>query len=125
MKRKNASHRPSSLRAFATLSLDIFVARALMWVANPTGEHAFQPHVHLYLADRYGLLTRVCRRLGLVAMARAVEERATLHFAMGGGDEPPPAAAMALARPRSRVERGPWDTSSREWNDRERDSVNV
>jgi hypothetical protein len=67
-----------------------------MWLANPTGLHSFQPHVHLYLADRYGRLAVGYRRRSKFGLAARVEEKARFQFDLGGGDEPPPAAALAI-----------------------------
>lgn len=72
-------------------------------VANPTGLHSFQPHVHLYLADRYGRLAIAYRRRSRLSVADRLEAKARLHFDLGGGDEPPPAAALALGSAQRQV----------------------
>lgn len=77
-------------------------AWAFVWVAHPSGERALRPEVHLFLADRYGRLARHHGRLGHKARASSLDRKAEEHFRLGGG-QPPPAVAMAMARPRARA----------------------
>jgi hypothetical protein len=86
----------ANLWELASLWLEVASTHVLMWIANPTGLHSFQPHVHLYLADRYGRLAIAYRRRSRLLIADRLEGKAKLHFDLGGGDEPPPAAALAL-----------------------------
>jgi hypothetical protein len=95
MRRKHDEPSPWRLR------FDIGSALALVWIANPTGRRRLNPDVHLYLADRYGLLARHHRHRGNRRRATRFEKKAERHFELGGGDPPRPAAAVALAIPRT------------------------
>lgn len=94
-----AVHDPSAWR----LRYDIATARLLIWVANPTGRAPLQPEIHLYLADRYGRLSRHHANRGRPARAQRLADRSAYHYDLGGGSAPPPAAAMAMPVPRSPV----------------------
>lgn len=87
----------TTLRSLAYLWYEVGFARVLMWLANPTGCHSFQPHVHLYLADRYSRLAAGYRHRSRFSAAYRLEQKAEQHFRLGGGDEPPPAVALAVA----------------------------
>lgn len=86
----------AGLRSLVYLWLEIASTHLLMWLANPGGLHTFQPHVHRYLADRYGHLAAVYRRRSKFRKAARLEEKAGLHLELGGDEDPPPAAALAL-----------------------------
>jgi hypothetical protein len=106
MSRTEASGRfaGASVREIVYLWLEVASTRVLMWVANPTGLHGFQPHVHLYLADRYGRLAAAYRHRSRFFMANRMADKANLHFDLGGGEhEPPPAAAVALGSTQRQV----------------------
>jgi len=92
-----------SLRALVCLWLEIITTRVLMWLANPTGRHAFQPHVHLYLADRYGRLATIHRRRARFIDSNRLADTAAFHAAIGDELAPPPAAALAVGSERRRV----------------------
>jgi len=83
------------------LRFDIGSTLALVWIANPTGRRLLIPDVHLYLADRYGLLARHHRLRGNIRRAARFEKKAERHFELGGGEPPRPAAAVAMAIPRT------------------------
>ncbi len=93
----------ASFRQVVCLWLEIACALVLMWLANPTGCYSFQPHVHLYLADRYGRLAVAYGRRSKFATAARLADKSTLHFNLGGGDEPPPAAALAIGSAQQQV----------------------
>jgi hypothetical protein len=106
MSQTDASARAAdaNLREIVYLWFEVGSTHALMWIANPTGLHAFQPHVHLYLADRYGRLAVAYGRRARFATADRLAKKASRHFELGGGDAPPPAAALALGIPKGQVQ---------------------
>jgi hypothetical protein len=55
---------------------------------------------HIYFFDRYQPLAACYRRRGHHARARRLQAKADEHYALGGGDGPPYAAAMGMPRPR-------------------------
>jgi hypothetical protein len=100
---RSAQNDGATLRALVHLWFEVASTHLLMWVANPTGMHSFQPHVHLYLADRYGRLAVAYGHRSGFRMAGRMADKARLHFELGGGDDPPPAAALALGGSRRQV----------------------
>ncbi len=85
------------------LRFDIASTLALAWLVNPTGERELKPEVHYYLADRYGRLARELRRRGKTERAARFVKKAEHHYRLSGGDEPPPAVAVAMPIPRAPV----------------------
>ncbi len=79
------------------LRIDIVVARAVCWI---TRAEPMSPEMHYFLSDRYGRLARIYSRRGKKSRAQRFDEKAAYHFALSGVDEPPPAAASAMAVPR-------------------------
>ena len=82
------------------LSLDLLSAHALVWVASIGREAELTREAHVYFFDRYRRLAECHRSRGRVAKARRAQAKADEHWRLSGGDEPPYAAAMAMARPR-------------------------
>lgn len=70
-----------------------------MWIASVGRDVELTPGAHLYFADRYLRLARVHRRVGRVARAVVLENKARAHLEQSGDDGPPFAAAMAMPRP--------------------------
>jgi hypothetical protein len=99
----SAKNEGAILRELVYLWFDVASTHVLMWIANPTGLHGFQPHVHLYLADQYGRLAVAYGRRSRFGMADRMKEKARFHFDLGGGDEPPPAAALSLGSRQRRI----------------------
>lgn len=84
------------------LRWDVATTKALEWLIHPAVLKVTHPEVHLFLADRYGLLARYHRHHGNRRRAQELDLKAAQHFRLGGGDEPPRAVAVAMGRPR------PW-----------------
>src|SRR2546426_12235378 len=82
------------------LRLDLMTARVLVWVASVGREADLTPEAHIYFFDRYQRLAEYHRRRGHNARARVLQAKADEHYALGGGDGPPYAAAMGMPRPR-------------------------
>jgi hypothetical protein len=80
------------------LRLDLFTAQAILLTARRDVD--LQPHVHLYLADHYRRLAWHHQQHGRVQRAQRLAIKASRHSCLGGGDEPPPAAALAMPVPR-------------------------
>ena len=83
-----------------SLSLDLFTARVLVWVASVGGDAELTPEAHRYFFDRYDRLARYHRAHGRLANARRYQAKADEHDRKSGGDGPPYAAAMAMPRPK-------------------------
>jgi hypothetical protein len=90
---------PSALH----LRWDIASTWALVRFVSPLGGRALRPEVHLFLADRYGMLAEHHRNAGHHRRALVLERKAEEHLRLGGGDEPPPAVAVAMPVPSSSV----------------------
>lgn len=84
------------------LRYDLLSTRLLLALTLAEARGELRPEVHGFLADRYGRLAAHWRRAGWSAHAAALARKATRH-AEAAGDEPPPAAAMGLARSRRSV----------------------
>jgi hypothetical protein len=82
-----------------SLSLDVWSARALVWVASVGRDAELTPEAHLYFFDRYQRLARYHQSRGRYARAAQLLEKAKEHHRGSGGDGPPYAAAMAMPRP--------------------------
>ena len=85
------------------LRWDIATTWALVRFVSPLGDRALRPEVHLFLADRYGRLAEHHRKAGHHRRALVLDRKAEEHLRLGGGDEPPPAVAVAMPVPRSPV----------------------
>ncbi len=83
-----------------TLSIDLWSARMLVWVASVGRNAVLTSEAHLFFADRYRRLADCHRVRGHAMKARGLAQKAEKHYRAAGGDEPPRAAAMALPRPR-------------------------
>ena len=81
------------------LRLDLMTAKALVWVASVGRDAELTSEAHIYFFDRYRRLAECHRRRGHTARARRLQAIADEHFALGGGDGPPYAAAMSMPRP--------------------------
>jgi hypothetical protein len=86
--------------AISGLRFDLMIAKALVWVASLGREADLTSEAHIYFFDRYQRLAAHHRRLGHDARARRLQAKADEHYALGGGDGPPYAAAMGMPRPR-------------------------
>ena len=82
------------------LRLDLITAKALVWVVNVGRNADLTSEAHIYFFDRYQRLAECHRRRGHEARARRLQAKADEHYALGGGDGPPYAAAMGMPRPR-------------------------
>jgi hypothetical protein len=97
------------------LRWDLASTHVLVWLARPSETRGLRPEVHLFLADRYGGLALHHHRLGHPKRALELDHKAEEHFRLGGGNEPPPAVALAMPIPRPRVlvdavaRAKPWD----------------
>jgi hypothetical protein len=83
-----------------SLSLDLWSAKLLIWIASVGRDAELTPDAHLYLFDRYQRLARYHQARGRMAKARRLQAKADEHFILGRDDGPPHAAAMAMPRPR-------------------------
>jgi hypothetical protein len=91
--------------SWIALTLDLWSARALVWLAGVGREAELTQSAHLYFFDRYRRLAKWHRRRGRLDKAARLHAKAEQHFnASGGEDGPPYAAAMAMPRPRRFVE---------------------
>jgi hypothetical protein len=86
-----------------SLSLDLWSAKVLIWVASVGRDAELTPDAHRYLFDRYQRLARCHQARGRMAKARRLQAKADEHYIAFGGDGPPYAAAMAMPRPRPSV----------------------
>jgi hypothetical protein len=99
--------------------VDLLAARALLSMA-PNAAASLSPEDHRFLAERYAQLAARWRRTGWRAHADALVARAERHIDAAGGDDLPPAVAMAMPRPRpfvpvdarGKVLAGPWTSPS-------------
>jgi len=97
------------------LRWDLASTHVLLWLAHPSEDEVLRPEVHLFLADRYGRLARHHQRLGHARRALVLNQKAEEHCRLGGGNEPPPAVAMAMPVPSPRIlvdavaRPRPWD----------------
>ena len=82
------------------LRLDLMTAKALVWVASVGRDADLTSEAHIYFFDRYQRLAEYHRRRGHEARARQLQAKADEHYALGGGDGPPYAAALGMPRPR-------------------------
>ena len=78
---------------------DILWAHALLWFARTARGGTPKPGVHLFLADRYGLLARYHSKQGHDRRARRLDELAAWHFKQGYPGQPPLAAAGVMPIP--------------------------
>jgi hypothetical protein len=81
------------------LSVDLFSAKVLVWIASVGRDAELTPDAHRYFFDRYSRLAQYHRTHGHVVKARQFQVKADEHYRAGGGG-PPAAAAMAMPRPR-------------------------
>jgi hypothetical protein len=82
------------------LRFDLLTAKVLVWVASVGRDAEITSDAHIYFFDRYQRLAAHHRGLGHDARARRLQAKADEHYALGGGDGPPYAAAMGMPRPR-------------------------
>ena len=78
---------------------DLLAAWALLRLA-PGAAAVLSAEDHRFLAERYTQLAGRWRRVGWRSHADALAARAERHIDAAGGDDLPPAAAMAMPRPR-------------------------
>src|SRR5687767_12323656 len=83
-----------------TLSIDLWSAKTLVWLASVGRNAALTPEAHLFFFDRYRRLAHWHRAHGNATKAARLAQKADAHYRAGGSDEPPRAAAMALPRPK-------------------------
>src|ERR1700686_1884582 len=87
--------------AHARLLLDIVSMKIFVWMFGHNGELLDS---HLFFFDRYSGLADSCRQQGRIAKADRLAAIAEAYFqAAPDDDEPPEAAAMAMAVPRPRI----------------------
>jgi hypothetical protein len=83
------------------LSLDLWSARTLVWIARVGRDAELTREAHRYFCDRYCRLAQIHRAQGRIGKAQRFQTKADEHYRAGGrDDEPPYAAAMAMPRPR-------------------------
>jgi hypothetical protein len=85
------------------LRYDLISVRAMLLLVGGSGRDDLRPEVHLFLADRYDRLAAHLARHGRVARANQLSQKAEWHYAHGGYDDYPRAAAMAMPVPRPRL----------------------
>ena len=86
--------------SISSVRLDLITAKVLVWVASVGRDAELTSEAHIFFFDRYQRLAEHHRRRGHDARARRLQAKADEHYALGGGDGPPYAAAMAMPRPR-------------------------
>jgi hypothetical protein len=82
-----------------SVALDVASARALVWVARFGRDADLTPEAHLFFADRYSWLAEHHRARGRPQRASRFAALAQQHLDLGGFDDPPFAAALAMPRP--------------------------
>jgi hypothetical protein len=85
--------------AHCRLALSVARARALVWVARFGQDADLAPEAHLFFADRYSWLAEHHRARGRQRRASRFAALAQHHSDLGGFDDPPFAAALAMPRP--------------------------
>src|SRR5471032_1784407 len=85
------------------LRYDLWTMHALLRIAQTFTSGSPRPEIHLFLADRYERLAAVHDLRGHARRACELADKAEWHYAEGGFDNPPRAAAMAMPRPRPSV----------------------
>lgn len=94
----SATDRPAD--SLFSLIVDLWSAKALVWIASVGRDAELIPDVHVYFFDRYCRLAQYHRARGRMERAQRFEAKALDHYqSAGGDDEPPYAAAMAMPRP--------------------------
>jgi hypothetical protein len=83
-----------------SLSLDLWSAKLLIWIASVGRDAELTPDAHRFLFDRYQRLARCHQARGRMAKARRLQAKADEHYIPTRDDGPPYAAAMAMPRPR-------------------------
>jgi hypothetical protein len=86
-----------------SLSLDLWSAKVLIWLASVGRDAELTPEAHRFLFDRYQRLARCQEARGRRAKARRLQAKADQHYIPGRDDGPPYAAAVAMPRPRPSV----------------------
>ncbi len=81
------------------LRADLISARVLVWAARAGRDADLTPEAHLYFSDRYRRLAAFHRARSHDARARRLQAKGDEHDRLGGGGDPPYAAAMAMPRP--------------------------
>jgi hypothetical protein len=97
--------------SISALRFDVVTANVLVWVASVGRDADLTAEAHIYFFDRYQRLAEYHRLRGHDARARRLQEKADEHYALGGGDGPPYAAAMGMPRPRRWVSADPVSRS--------------
>jgi hypothetical protein len=83
-----------------SLSLDLWSAKLLIWIASVGREAELTPEAHRFLFDRYQRLARCHEARGRMAKARRLQAKADEHYRPDRDDGPPYAAPMVMPRPR-------------------------
>jgi hypothetical protein len=81
------------------IRFDLISARALLWVVTASCPGEVEPEVHRYLGERYRRLAAHHFRHGRRRKGERLEAKARWHLRLGGGDDIPPAAALAMPAP--------------------------
>jgi hypothetical protein len=97
------------------LRIDLFATRAILLIVTARRDVDLQPHVHLYLTDRYRRLAWHHHTHGHARRAEALLLKAKEHLHLGGGDQPPPTAALAMPVP----QRPTFTQAIGRWSDEE------
>ena len=82
--------------------VDLLTAWTLLGIA-PGAAPSLSAEDHRFLAERYAQLAARWRRVGWRGHADALAAKAERHIDAAGGNDLPPAAAMAMPRPRPSV----------------------
>lgn len=85
------------------LRYDVISVRAMLLLVGGVRQEDVKPEIHLYLGDRYERLADYYARRGAHAHASRLGAKAQWHYAQGGFDDTPRAAAMAMPIPRPRL----------------------
>ena len=81
---------------------DLLAAWVLLAIA-PAAAATLSAADHRFLAERYAQLAARWRRIGWHSRAATLDTRADHHLDAAGGDDLPPAVAVAMRRPRPSI----------------------
>ena len=90
--------------SYGPLLIDLFTAKALVWIASVGRDHDLTVDAHRFFFDRYHRLAVYHRAHGRIRKAEHLQRTAERHRQAAGDDGPPYAAAMAMPRPRRFVQ---------------------
>jgi hypothetical protein len=82
------------------LRYDVLSGRLLLFLAQAEARGELRPDVHRFLAHRYDRLAAHWRSAGWARHAASLAVKSRRHVEAAGDDDPPPAVAVGMPRPR-------------------------